>query len=209
MTAYLIVMLLVFMSIDRYLAMHSFSTNSYRSKKNAIRAVSILWLTVITANLPQLYLHSHHEYLNNNETRTVCILKYNIILLESTENDPIIQDAEFKIQIYYSIFIMFAYVVPFISIVILYSLLILKLKKQKGKQVSKGKRRITFMIIAVISSFALCWAPIQIMLFLQHILKIQFGETEITLLVLSNCIGYMNTCINPIIYGFANRDFRT
>jgi len=104
---------------------------------------------------------------------------------------------------------MFAYVVPFISIVILYTLLMLKLKKAKGKQVSKGKRRITFMIVAVISSFALCWAPIQIMLFLQHILKVQFGETEITLLVLSNCIGYMNTCINPIIYGFANRDFRT
>jgi allatostatin receptor len=197
------------MSVDRYLAMHSFSTNRYRSKKNAIRAVTILWCTVLAANLPQLYLHSHHEYLNHNETRTVCILKYNIILLEAGDNDPIIEDAEFKIQIYYSIFIMFAYVVPFISIVILYTLLMLKLKKAKGKQVSKGKRRITFMIVAVISSFALCWAPIQIMLFLQHILKVQFGETEITLLVLSNCIGYMNTCINPIIYGFANRDFRT
>lgn len=196
------------MSVDRYLAMHSFSTNRYRSKKNAIRAVLILWTVVLTANLPQLYLHSHHKYLNHNETRTVCILKYNIILLEAEELDPIIQDAEFKIQIYYSIFILFAYLVPFISIVILYTLLMLKLKKQKGKQVSRGKRRITFMIIAVISSFALCWAPIQIMLFLQHIVKIQFGETEIMLLVLSNCIGYMNTCINPIIYGFANKDFR-
>jgi hypothetical protein len=41
----------------------------------------------------------------------------------------------------------------------------------------------TLMIIAVISSFVLCWAPIQIMFFLQHILKTEFDETEIFLLV--------------------------
>ena len=202
-------MLLVLMSVDRYLAMYSFRNNSYRSKKNAITAVTILWFIVLIANLPQLYLYSDHKYLNYNETRTVCILKYNIILLEAGDNDPITKDAEFKIQIYYSIFIIFTYVVPFVSIIILYTLLIIKLRKSKGQQVNRNKRRITLMIIAVISSFALCWAPLQIMLFLQHIIKVPFGETEITLLVLSNCIGYINTCINPIIYGFANRDFRT
>jgi allatostatin A receptor len=67
----------------------------------------------------------------------------------------------------------------------------------------------TIMIIIVISSFVLCWAPIQIMFFLQHILKTEFDETEIFLLVLSNCIGYLNACVNPIIYGFANREFRS
>jgi cyanate permease len=75
--------------------------------------------------------------------------------------------------------------------------------------VNKGKRRMTLMIIAVISSFVLCWAPIQIMFFLQHILKTEFDETEIFLLVLSNCVGYLNACVNPVIYGFANREFRT
>ncbi len=73
---------------------------------------------------------------------------------------------------------------------------------------NKGKKRMTLIIIAVISSFAFCWAPIQIMFFLQHILKMEFGETEIFILVISNCIGYLNACVNPIIYGFANQDFR-
>ena len=47
------------------------------------------------------------------------------------------------------------------------------------------------------------------MLFLQHGLRVELNETGIILLVISNCIAYLNTCINPIIYGFANQDFRT
>ena len=83
-----------------------------------------------------------------------------------------------------------------------------KFSKFKGKQVNKGKKRMTLIIIAVISSFAFCWAPIQIMFFLQHILKMEMGETQIFILVISNCIGYLNACVNPIIYGFENQDFR-
>ena len=84
----------------------------------------------------------------------------------------------------------------------------LKLKKAKGQAVSKNKRRVTFMVIAVVSSFVLCWGPLQIMLFMQHVLKFDLNEIGIIILVTSNCVAYLNTCINPIIYGFANQDFR-
>jgi hypothetical protein len=46
------------------------------------------------------------------------------------------------------------------------------------------------------------------MLFLQHVMKFEFNETGIIILVISNCIAYLNTCINPVIYGFANQEFR-
>ena len=134
-TAYLIVMLLVFMSIDRFLAVYSFKANSYRTKKNATRAVSILWLVVLIVNLPQLELYSSYNYMNNNEPRAVCILKYNIILSQS--NDELaMQKAEFKLQFYYSIFIMFAYIIPLFLIVIIYALIIFRLSKSKGKNKS-------------------------------------------------------------------------
>ena len=84
----------------------------------------------------------------------------------------------------------------------------LKLKKAKGQAVSKNKRRVTFMVISVVSSFILCWGPLQVMLCLQQVFDKRFNETGIIILVVSNSIAYLNTCLNPIIYGFANQDFR-
>ena len=106
--------------------------NGYRTKKNAIKAVLILWSIILIANLPQLYLFSSYEYINSNEARAVCILKYNIILSESKHDDISIESAEMKLQLYYAIFILFAYIIPLVSIVIIYTLIIIKLSKSKG-----------------------------------------------------------------------------
>ena len=59
-------------------------------------------------------------------------MKYNIILSESKHDDISIESAEFKLQLYYAIFIMFAYIIPLVSIVIIYALIIIKLSKSKG-----------------------------------------------------------------------------
>lgn len=196
------------MSLDRYLAIHTIGGTSFRNQKNAIKSVSILWILVIIFNLPHLFLWKEHSYVIDTENRTVCILKYNIIVSENDADIPELETAKFKIQAYYFIFFLFGYVVPFVSIVIIYGLIMLKLRDARGQQVSKSKRRVTFMVIAVVSSFVLCWGPLQVMLFLQHVVKIELNEIGITILVISNCIAYLNTCINPIIYGFANQDFR-
>lgn len=214
-TAYVSILLLVSMSVDRYLAIvQSFKANIYRTPRNAINTVAILWIVILLLNVPHLFLWTNYKYsLSATENRTVCILKYNIIVSQadyynSTNEMHVVEDAELKIRIYYTIFFVFAYLLPFITLFILYGLIMLKLKDAKGQQVSKGKRRVTLMVIAVVSSFVLCWGPLQVMLFLQHVIKINFTETHIIILVVSNSIGYLNSCLNPIIYGFSNKDFR-
>jgi allatostatin receptor len=209
-TCYVIILLLVFMSLDRYLAICVIGAASIRNQRNAVIAVSALWIAVLLVNLPHLFLWEEHSYVHDlGENRTVCILKYNIIKSdEALVNSSIQLDAKFKIKFYYSIFFLFGYALPFISIVIIYGLIMLKLKKAQGQQVSKSKRRVTFMVIAVVLSFVLCWGPLQVMLFLQHVFNIELDETLVIILVITNCIAYLNTCINPIIYGFANQDFR-
>jgi allatostatin A receptor len=201
-TAYVIILLLVLMSLDRYLAISSFS-NVYRNSSNAIKAVKILWMSMLLINIPHLFLWTNYEYVNEmtNDNRTVCILKYNI----NNENETTI----FKIRAYYFIFFMFGYVLPFIAIFILYGLIMLKLKRAKGQQAQRAKSHVTLMVIVVVTSFVLCWGPLQCMLFLQHVIKYEVNETFVIILVISNCIAYLNTCINPIIYGFANQDFRS
>lgn len=196
------------MSLDRYLAICKMGSSSFRNQKNATLVVTILWIFILVVNLPHLLLWTEHSYSLENENRTVCILKYNIIATEKFRTMEEVDSAMKKTQAYYMIFFLCGYLLPFIAIVIIYGLIMLKLKNAKGKQVGKSKRRVTFMVIAVVSSFVLCWGPLQIMLFLQHVVKVDFDEKLVIVLVTSNCIAYLNTCINPIIYGFANQDFR-
>lgn len=197
------------MSFDRYLAISTIGGSSVKTVNNAVKAVTILWITVLVLNLPHLFLWEEHSYVYDSKTRTICILKYNLIRSSENVNQTELEAAEFKVRVYYTIFFLFGYFLPFVSIFIIYGLIMLKLSKNKGQGVNKGKRRVLFMVVAVVSSFVCCWGPLQIMLFLQHGLRIELHETGIILLVISNCIAYLNTCINPIIYGFANQDFRT
>ena len=106
----------------------------------------ILWAIVLITNLPQLYLYSAYEYLNENETRAVCILKYNIILSEASINDTSVQTAEFDLQVYYSIFIMFAYIIPLVSIVIIYALIFIRISKSKGIKYKKIENLLLFFL---------------------------------------------------------------
>ncbi len=110
--------------------------NAYRTKKNATIAVTFLWSFILIANIPQLFLYSSYEYLSSDERRIVCILKYNIVLAEASIKEYssfLINSAEFKLQLYYIIFILLAYIVPLVTIVIIYALIIIKLSKSKGK----------------------------------------------------------------------------
>lgn len=210
-TAYVIIMLLIFMSLDRYLAIRLIRS-SIRNQRNAVVAVIVLWLLVLVLNLPHLALWEEYRYVIFSENRTVCILTYNIIVSQRNNFDPAqVIAAERSLQLYYTIFVLAAYLLPLLAIVAIYGLIMWRLWQIRGQQVSKSKKRVTFMVILVVLSFVLCWGPLQFMFLLQHVLKleIQNNEIGITILIITNCIAYLNTCINPIIYGFANQDFRT
>jgi len=128
--------------------------------------------------------------------------------MNPNQTDEAIEMGRYKIQIYYLTFFLFAYLIPIISLIIIYAIIMKKLIRAKGQQLNKNKKRITLMVIAVVASFILCWTPLQIMFFLQHVVRVQFTELHALFLILSNCIAYSNACVNPIIYGFANENFR-
>ncbi len=159
-TAYVIILLLVYMSFDRYLAISIIGGSAVKTTNNAVKAVIILWIIVLILNVPHLFLWEEHSYNVGTTNRTICILKYNIIRSDENVNQTELAIAEFKVKAYYTIFFIFGYLLPFVSIFIIYGLIILKLNNNKGQAVNKGKRRILFMVIAVVSSFVLCWGRI-------------------------------------------------
>jgi hypothetical protein len=101
-------------------------------------------------------------------------------------------------------FALFGLIVPLIIIAILYGLIIKVLRQNStGQQVAKGKKRVTKMVSAVISSFVICWTPMQIYLLYTH-------HNQVTALfaIVSQCLVYISACINPILYAFLSKPFR-
>ena len=101
-------------------------------------------------------------------------------------------------------FALFGLIVPLIVIVILYGLIINVLRKNsKGKQVAKGKKRVTKMVSAVISSFVICWSPMQIYLLYTH-----HNQVTFIFAILAQSLVYISACVNPILYAFLSEPFR-
>jgi allatostatin receptor len=66
-------------------------------------------------------------------------------------------------------FFLTAYVVPLLTIVVLYLLMLTRLWRgvAPGGRVSadgrRGRKRVTRMVVVVVAIFAICWAPIQVL----------------------------------------------
>ncbi|CAK9290680.1 unnamed protein product [Gordionus sp. m RMFG-2023] len=73
----------------------------------------------------------------------------------------------------------------------------------------KNKRKVTKLTVIVVVVFALCWLPIHIMLLIQYYSNHEFGPAFQPILVAANCLAYMNSCMNPILYSFLSRSFYT
>lgn len=101
-------------------------------------------------------------------------------------------------------FALLGLIVPLTIIGILYGLIINVLRKNsKGKQVAKGKKRVTKMVSAVISSFVICWTPMQIYLLYTH-----HNQVKISFAIVAQSLVYISSCVNPILYAFLSEPFR-
>lgn len=115
----------------------------------------------------------------------------------------------------YGCFFVFAYVLPLALIVVLYGTMLKRLLHgvvPRGNQSSesiRSKRRVTRLVVIVVVIFALCWLPIQVIFMIKEFGKyptdsIVFMAVQIA----SNCLAYMNSCVNPILYAFLSDNFR-
>lgn len=107
------------------------------------------------------------------------------------------------------------YLIPFITMLILYSLIshFLWFRKIPGngnettrRRVIASRRKVIRMLITIVLCFILCWLPLQIVTF-----SVYFGNVELPydFFFVSEFLIRANGAINPMIYAAFNESFRS
>jgi len=189
---------LVLMSIDRFMAIvYPIECINYRTSKNMLHAIYIKWILILLIAFPTIPMHGLIESPLGPD-------QYNCRFL-SDQYNPL----QFQI-----VFFVTSYLSPLVLIFCLYLSLLNKLwfgTKPHGHKEShkmlESKKRVTWLVACIVIVFALCWCPIQIMLILMRLKTHKITATYVAIQVFAHILGYMNSCVNPIVYAFASETF--
>ncbi|XP_065217996.1 allatostatin-A receptor-like [Planococcus citri] len=205
-TAYASVYTLVLMSLDRFLAVvHPIASMYVRTEKNANTAIVIIWAVILILAVPVLYRHGEVTYTYSSKEHTVCVF---------LDQDPISRPDGYSQPVYQIFFFLTSYAIPLALICGLYLFMLMRLWKgvAPGGHVSaeskRGKKRVTRMVVIVVTVFAICWFPIQIILLLKSVDYYEITTFKVMLQIGSQVLAYMNSCLNPILYAFLSENFR-
>lgn len=112
----------------------------------------------------------------------------------------------------YSLTLGFA--IPLSLILIFYYLVLRKLRtvgpKNKSKEKKRSHRKVTKLVLTVITVYILCWLPYWIsqLALINSPTDYCKSKLEITIFVLVGCLGYSNSAMNPILYAFLSDNFK-
>ncbi|XP_063297562.1 somatostatin receptor type 4-like [Pelobates fuscus] len=97
---------------------------------------------------------------------------------------------------------------PVIAICLCYILIIVKMRavalKAGWQQRKKSEKKITRMVLMVVTVFVICWMPFYIV----QLLNLFLPHMDATINHISLILSYANSCANPILYGFFSDNFK-
>ncbi|NXH81548.1 C3AR protein, partial [Edolisoma coerulescens] len=104
--------------------------------------------------------------------------------------------------------VVFGFVLPFGIMAVCYALVVFR---TRANQFHKPHNRMLQTIVFVVAAFFICWAPYHVVGILYIVPSLGTGLMESLILWdhLSTALAYANSCINPLLYVFVGRDFRT
>nr|XP_046254603.1 galanin receptor type 1b [Scatophagus argus] len=186
---------LVAMSVDRYIAVvRSRKSPSVRSRRNALTGLCIIWTLSLLCSVPV----AQHQVLTNHPAapnNSFCWEKWSGASKQS-----------YKVTI-----LLIGYLLPLLLISCCYTKVLLHLhKKMKNmsKKSERSKRKTAQTVLLLVTAFTICWMP-------HHIIAmwVEFGNFPLTdasfaFRIISHCLSYGNSCINPVLYAFLSENFR-
>lgn len=193
---------LVAIAVDRFYGvvfpMKAGLTNGGRLRRVVL---AVTWLLGALLYLPYFYAYKLSE-------DSFCIYNW----------DPVLDHGKVK-SVYFVILSITFFFFPVAILTIVYSIIIITLKRQKfpgnqslkdKKRVAKRNRSVLRMVVAVVVVFVCCWLPLNVSI---YVLLFQWGPMHIPCYATSLFfwvifIAFSNGSISPFLYFIFNENFR-
>ncbi|XP_072348124.1 galanin receptor 2b-like [Scyliorhinus torazame] len=181
-------------SVDRYLAIrYPLKSRDLRTARNATAAIAVIWALSIILAGPYL---SYYQIVHFRGI-PVCV--------------PIWEDRKRKIMDVSSF--VFGFLIPVTILSLAYTRTIKHLWTSVNpigtiSESKKAKRKVTKMIIIVAVLFCLCWLPHHVVILCFWFGYFPFNKATYALRLVSHCLSYANSCLNPIVYALISKHFR-
>ncbi|XP_078053995.1 putative G-protein coupled receptor 25 [Mustelus asterias] len=183
------------MSIDRYLAIVKLlNFRHIRTQKYAMTISLVIWFSSLLLAIPSGYFRKSDQV-----NMTYCI--------EDTDS-PFLRTFNLTA-------INLTFVLPVIIILFCYCSILVSLAQHYGhsKKLTQRRENSLKIVFAIVSAFILSWLPFNV--FKTMALYLQFHNADLSCwpvvsrgLAIASCIAFLNSCVNPIIYAFLDRNFR-
>ncbi|XP_078083907.1 C-X-C chemokine receptor type 2-like isoform X2 [Mustelus asterias] len=191
------ILLLACISVDRYLSIVH-STQTYMWKKLFLTKLACIavWFMAILLSLPNMY---KGIYTPPRSSITICM---EIFSGESVETWKAITKFWWKL---------IGFLIPLAVMIFCYSMMIWKLCQTKGFRKQEAMK----VIIAVVLAFLICWLPYNITVLIDMLMRSKLIDETCDrqnhidrALSATQTLGFLHSCINPILYAFIGVNFR-
>lgn len=181
------IFLLVVISVDRcMLVKFPVWSQNHRTVRKASVVVIIAWVVAIALSIPSTIFRDVHTYLG----KTSCYNNYT----SNPQSHRIIAFSRF----------LAGFVVPFIIIIICYSVIILKLRTNRMAKSTKPLKVMT----ALVAAFFICWLPYHLFILLE-LNHQNYDHNILTVgLQVGTAMAAANSFLNPVLYVFMGNDFK-
>lgn len=181
------IFLLVIISVDRLVSvMFPVWAQNHRTVKKAWLIVGLAWLLAISLSVPSVIFRDVSSHLG----RTTCVNKYTL--------------DQYSHSIVALSRLLAGFVVSFTIIIICYSVIIFKLRKNRMTKSSKPFKVMSALVVA----FFVCWLPYHVFI----LLELNHENLDRHLLIIGLKVGTLtasaNSFLNPLLYVFMGNDFR-
>ncbi|XP_056610847.1 galanin receptor type 1b [Triplophysa dalaica] len=187
---------LVAMSVDRYIAVVlSKKSPCIRNRRNALIGVCVIWMLSLIFAVPvaqHQIMTDHHKAPNSSfcwEIWTERVAKHT-----------------YKVTI-----LVIGYLLPLVLITCCYAKVLYHLhKKMKNmsKKSERSKRKTAQTVLLVVTAFLICWMPHHIIAMWVEFGQFPLNDASFAFRIISHCLAYGNSCVNPILYAFLSENFR-
>uniref|UniRef100_A0A670ZJX9 Somatostatin receptor 1 n=3 Tax=Elapidae TaxID=8602 RepID=A0A670ZJX9_PSETE len=184
---------LTVLSVDRYIAVvHPIKASRYRRPTVAKMVNLAVWGLALVIILPILIFSRTKA---NTDGTVAC----NMMMPEPKQKWLVV----FVVYTF-----LMGFLFPVVAISLCYILIIAKMRvvalKAGWQQRKRSERKITLMVLMVVTVFVICWMPFYVV----QLVNLFVEPDDATISQLSVILGYANSCANPILYGFLSDNFK-